>query len=607
MDAVFAPTTVTPIKNSGRVGVHFFDAIDGTCTPLLHSAGSAVQPMEYLWLILLIATLILGIPALIDTARNRYIKQKNAKKKHVIHVLLALLLTISIFAGTTHQWIDTAYAVQTTPNTHAYNGRLLDSSGNPVTSATAIRFSYWKSADYVSTDTTGAGAIDATAPNYADWQEVQTVTPNANGYFSVELGSVTTLPDFSTLPIATLLSLYLQVEVKPSASANTAYELLDVDATDTAIDRAGILSVPFAKNADTIDKREIGTSSGSIAILSSNGKFAKSVIPGGTNEGSFVLDADNTEASTITLQFGDTLAKTLTYNIGLGAFVFNDNLKVQGNLTVSGLINGIDISSLGTSTDTLRTTSGGGLNALVAGGSYRLNSTVVNFAGSSIAMAPSATNYVFFGSGGLTKNTTGFPSDESYIPLSEVTTSAGSITSILDRRIMNTDTRERTVTMKFNPAFEKVSFQADGTSNVGQLTLLHDDINLRNFYRWTSTQSTLQDYDLLVHVPLSPSFVRWLQTATENPISFTYRTTSASALNNKIDIQIYDTSGVPVTLSGAVSDLTSTNWATSEIEFTGVPTWTAGQDMMVRIRGFAKDNFEAQISSLKLNYITLGE
>ena len=605
---IFTPAVKNVITNVQPVAIRFFDAVDPLCRTTVHPAGSTVSAPSSLWLILLIALLILGVPALLDGVRKIwcYFRRKKTATTRIIHVLIALLLTITMMAGTSSQWIGTAHATQTAPSTHAYNGRLLDSAGNPVTTAVSVRFSYWTDTDYVASDTGAGGSINASAPNYAGWQEVQTVTPNASGYFSVEMGSSTSLPDFSTLPAATLLSLYLQVEVKPQASADTAYELLDSDPTETTIDRSGILSVPFALNADMIDQREIGTGSGALAILGPGGKFQKSVIPGGTNESTFVLDADNTEASAVTLKFGDTLSKTLTYDIGQSAFVFNDDLIIQGNLTV-GLVNGIDITSLGSSVDVLRATDGGGLSLLVAGGSYRLHNTVVNFGGASIAMNPSVTNYVFFGSGGLTKNSSGFPGDETYIPVAEVTTSAGAISSIADRRIMNSDTREHTVSLKFNPAFDKVSFQADGTNNVGQLTLLHDDINLRNYYRWSSTQSTLQDYDLLVHIPLSPSFVRWLQTTTENPISFTYRTTSASALNNKIDVQIYDTSGVPITLSGAVTDLADTNWTTSEIEFTGVPTWTAGQDMMVRIRGFAKDNFEAQISSLKLNYITLGE
>lgn len=607
---IFSPILKKVESIQKPADLSFFNTIDRFCGESVHPAPSAVTPpTETIWLILIIAILILGIPALMDGMRALWIhaRQKKGVRTRLLHVLIALLLTVTMLAGTTSQWIGVAHALDTTPHTHAYNGRLLDSAGNPVTSAVSIRFSYWTSADYDSaTDAGAGGSINAGATHYAGWQEVQTVTPNASGYFSVELGSTTALPDFSTLPAATLLSLFLQVEVKPSASADTAYELLDSDPTDTTKDRSGILSVPFALNADTIDQREVGTSSGSIALLSDGGKFKKSVIPGGTNEGTFTLDADNTEASAVTLKFGDTLSKTLTYDVNQGAFVFNDDVVIQGNLTV-GLVNGIDITSLGSSVDVLRATNGGGLSLLVAGGSYRLNNTVVNFAGASIAMNPSTTNYVFFGSGGLTKNSTGFPSDETYVPVAEVVTGAGTISSISDRRIMNNDTREHTVSLKFNPAFDKVSFQADGTNNVGQLTLLHDDINLKNYYRWTSTQSTLQDYDLLVHIALSPSFVRWLQTTTENPISFTYRTSSASALNNKIDIQIYDTSGVPITLSGSVSDLANTNWTTSEIEFTGVPTWTAGQDMMVRIRGFAKDNFEAQISSLKLNYITLGE
>lgn len=582
--------------------VRFFDGVNALC---------ASRTIDRNLLIALLSLILICLLLLCTLVTPTKPKKKTAKKKKgkawttmtvksiVLSLLLAGLGICSIIFATS------AYAAQTVPTKHIYNGRLLNSAGTAITTARSIRFSYWKSADALSGDTTATGAINVGASNYGGWQEVHTVTPNSLGYFSVTLGSGTALPVYANLPASTLLSLFLQVDVKGSSETDTAYEMLDIDSNDSTVDRSGILSVPFASNADTIDEREVGTGSGSIAILGPNGEFAKDVIPGGTNSGSFVIDANNTETSEIALQFGATLGKKLTYDILNSTFKFNANLQVQGNLTVTGLINGINVTQLQSSTGALKAWSGGGLNLNVAYGSYRLNGNITNYGGGQIALTGGATNYVFFGSGGLQKNMSAFPTDESFIPVAEVVTSNSGITSVVDRRALSGDNREQTKAQTFNPSYEKASYQGDGADNVGQLSVTHDNTNLLNFYDWTSTRTSLQDYDILLKVPVTDDFVRWKNTATVNPLTLTYRSTSASTSNNKLDIQVYDTSGIPVTLSGSATGLANTSWTTTQLEFSGSPTWTPGQDMLIRIKPYAKDNYQMHIGALKLMFVEL--
>ena len=520
-------------------------------------------------------------------------------------VTIGILVTfLFMIAG---DLIPRAYAAQTTPAQHVYNGRLLNASGQPVTTSMSIRFSYWKSVDEQSTDITGTGAINTSATNYASWQEVHTLTPNANGYFSVNLGDTVALPDMATMPTSTLLSLYLQVEVKPAASAETAYELLDSDSTDTAIDRSGVLSVPFAANADLLDQHEIGTGSGSIPLLTSGGVLPKSVIPSGTNQDTFTLDADNTAATSIVLQFGQTLAKTLSYNIGSGTFVFNASLQVQGNLTVTGLINGLDLATIQSSTGSLKASSGGGLTLRVAGGNYRLNGTSTNYGGGTISLAASTTNYVFFGSGGLTKNTTGFPSDESYIAVAQVVTNTGAVYTISDRRALQSDDREQTKEMVFTPEYDKAGYSGDGSNNVGQLSILYDTGSLKNFYAWTSTKSSLQDYDIVLNIPVPASFTHWRTDGSHHALSIGYRSTSTSSAVTKLDIAVYDSAGQQVTLVGTSTSLSSLTWATTTLNFGGSPVWTAGGNMLVKLKMSAKDTEAMHLGSLKLEYVELAQ
>ncbi len=410
---------------------------------------------------------------------------------------VALLTLIAFLLLTLPFSQSVSAAVTTVPQKHVYSGHLLDPSGKPITFPVTIRFSYWKSADAVPTDLS-EGAINTGAPNYMSWQEVQTVMPDGKGFFSVRLGSVTPLPDLSAMPAGMLLSLHLQVEVKPAPAPLSAYELLDTD-PDAAQDRAPILSVPFALNADKLDQRDTGNGSGSIMVLGSGGLVPVRAIPGATNRDSFILDADNSAVSTIALTFGTTLSKALSYDIPTDRFSFNANVRVLGNLNVTGTINGVAVR--------------------------------------------------------------------------------GMVPEVL------------------HPAYEGASYKADGTDNVGQLSVTTDNTTLRNEYVWTSSRGTLQDYDILVRASLPADFQQW-----RDGITLAYRTSSPGVSDNKAEIQVYDTTAAAVTLSGAVTNLTSLSWTTTHVEFGGSPVWTAGSEFMIRIRVFARNNARMEIGDLKLDY-----
>lgn len=536
------------------------------------------------------------LPILFTQKRKigRWKMQSASRKRRNKSTAKALAIALLLTSVCSHA--VTVRAATTAPQRIVYNGHLLDSNGSAVTTAVSVRFSFWNSADYVSGDVTGTGAVNTAASTYASWNEVHTVTPNSQGFFSLEMGSTASLPDFSAMSTATLLSLYLQVEVKASSSAVTSYELLDFDTSSTTSDRSPMRSVPFALNADFVDKREVGTGSGNIAILERGAIFNPARIPGGTNSGTFLIDYDGSETSSVALQFGKTLGKSLSYSGSNALFNFNSNLRVQGDLTVTGLINGISLSTVAGNAP-LKVSSGAGLAVIINAGSYRLNGSITNFTGSSsVTLTNNTTNYVFFGSGGLKVSSGGFPSDESVIRLAQVVTSGGAITAVSDRRVTSSDDRERTVEEFLHAAFSRAAYKADGSSNVGQLSVSHDSTTKRNYYLWTSTRSTLQDYDVYLRVSLGSDFVGWV----DNPLQVTYRTSSGSTSANTLGIAVYDTAGTAVTLSGSVTSLASATWATTQMEFTGTPTFTAGQDILIKFTMAAKSNAEVHLAEVKI-------
>ncbi len=513
------------------------------------------------------------------------------------------LLCTCLIAGATFVILRSPVLAASGPQTFVYNGHLLDSSGNAIMTPHTIRFSLWTSADYIAGDVTATGAILTSSAAYAGWKDAFTVTPDARGYFSVQLGSSVALPDFSVFSSADLASLYLQVEVKAADAAATAYEVLDQNASSDSVDRGPLLSVPFALNADFLDQRHVGTGSGSIPVLSTDGLLDVSHMPGGTQLDGFTLDRDNSvSAGNISLEFGDVLGKTLSYDVTSGRFDFNDDLNVQGNLTVTGLINGVDITAITSSTDNshLKVSSGAGLTVTVARGDYRLGGVITQYAGADgIAVTDDATNYVFFSSGGLTVNTTGFPTGSAIIPVASVLASGGAVTSVTDRRVFNSNDTQRTIVKVFEPLYEGAAYQGDGSNNVGQLTVSHSGSVLRNYYQWTSTRSTLQDYDMLLRVPVSSDFTRWGST----PLTLLYRTTSADVAKNALALQVYDTAGAAVTLTGSgASGLSSTDWVTATWGFAGSPTWTAGGEMLIKLSFASKDSASVQVGPLSIRF-----
>ncbi|MEI8230512.1 MAG: hypothetical protein WCG83_05270 [Candidatus Peregrinibacteria bacterium] len=524
------------------------------------------------------------------------------KVSSAITRLCLSLLTIVALGGIAH----VAYAALiTVPQTMVYNGHLLSNTNSPITTPHTIRFSLWKSSDHIIGDTTSTGAVRTSSRNYAGWSEILTVTPDANGYFSVHLGSAVPFPDMSTFSSVELQSLFLQIEVKASPEPQSSYELLDTNPSSDTIDRSPLLSVPFSLNADMVDQHHVGTGSGALPVLGSGGLMTEQAIPGGTSAAGFVIDADGSKSSgSIDLTFGGLLGKKLSYNINANRFEFNAPLNIRGDLTVTGLINGIDITNIATSSDNshLKASSGAGLTVSVARGDYRLNGTTTQFVGSgAVALQDNTTNYIFFTSAGLSVNTTGFPTGQSYIPVASVVTSVGSVVTVTDRRTFNSDDREKDLLLPFHPSYPGAAYVADGSENVGRLFVNSDDLTGMNYYHWVSTKTSLQDYDIVLKVTVPPNFNTWKDPA----IQISYRSETGLVTDNKLDITVSDTAGNPVTLTGTAQNLMGTSWTTVDLGISGSPQWTPGHDFKIVLKLSSKDSHFIELGTLKASMKTL--
>ena len=263
-------------------------------------------------------------------------------------------------------------SAETAPGNLLYEGRILDSARNPVTTAIVLRFSLWQTEDWVSGDTS-SGSINTGSATYGGWFEAQTVTPNSNGIVSVRVGSDTALPAMNAAQHT-----YFQVEVKASGQPDTSYELLDPtgDAGADTVDRRLIGSVAYAKNAESIGRRTAGTSSGSLLLLGSGGQVGIAQMASGTNAMAFTVNAANAEGDAV-LTFGNALLpEMLRFSTAAQRFEFSDDVYVAGALDVAGTMSGqalqVNGAMTGSSLYVAQNFSGAGLADCTATGSKLL-------------------------------------------------------------------------------------------------------------------------------------------------------------------------------------------------------------------------------------------
>lgn len=201
------------------------------------------------------------------------------------------------------------------PQEILYEGRVLNTSGNPEQNQLSIRFSLWNEGDFLPTDREENFGINSAAEHFSGWQETHEITPQEQGFFTASLGSLTPLPEMNADTIS-----FLQIEIKKNSEPDTAYQLLD----------------PTGDNgADTHDRKRIG----SVPYALSSQKASESTAS------TFLIDPRDTAANgEIRLQFGKTLEKHLLYSIAEETFILNDHLHIAGNLTLEGTVNGYDMN-----------------------------------------------------------------------------------------------------------------------------------------------------------------------------------------------------------------------------------------------------------------------
>lgn len=185
----------------------------------------------------------------------------------------------------------------------AYQGRLVDENGVPVTNDTTVLFSIYG-------ERSGGSVL---------WQKSQPVTPNSNGTFNVELSGVSRNAEGTNITLSAALSTgsdrYMEISVMGEGG--------QPDATVTP--RQKILPVPNAIYAQNVSEAR-----GDFTVRGTAKFYGDVMFYGKTGGGStpnMTLGCNGTV---------DTVGTVVSGEISAGSGSFRNDLAVDGDLTVGG-------------------------------------------------------------------------------------------------------------------------------------------------------------------------------------------------------------------------------------------------------------------------------
>lgn len=439
-----------------------------------------------------------------------------------------------------------------------YKGRLMNDQGTPLQDSYNFRFSLWKINDYIPSDSLPTNEINTAAPHYSGWQEEHIAYPDANGNFILQLGTITPLPDLDFN-----IHKYLQIDVKPLGVPVSEYELMDYNGDNGADDKdRKSLGLPYALNAER--------------SLSAFDEI-------------FTLDPDDViEAAgsgEIKLKFGKLLDKYLAYSMDDGVFRFNDSVDITGDLTLSGTVNGVDVTLVDSLSHLQNTDTG--TNA---------DTFKINTDGNSLTLDAT----------GLTKNRTiTFDDANTHVVGADNTQTMINKTMSGDNNtfvnIDRSSLKNQNNVILISPEFKHMTIHQDGTDNMGSIRQGNDMLNKQQYYVFDSYQPTLQDLELHILVPIPNDFVAWQST----PVRLSVKNSSTNILENQLDISLEDSTQTAVVLVGGEDIIASQadTWEDFQITFGGNPVFIAGESMLLKVKLQAHSAHKMYVGYIRLNYV----
>ena len=156
----------------------------------------------------------------------------------------------------------------------------------------------------------------------------------------------------------------------------------------------------------------------------------------------------------------------------------------------------------------------------------------------------------------------------------------------------------------FAPEYESGVLQADGSNNTGTMISDSEIVSnvVYNYYKWTSSEASKQDYDIVIHLRVPDTFSSW-QT---NAITFYYKTGLTGTTNNAVSWAIYeDGNATPLMSSGEMASSVADTWTSDSATSTGLSALTAGNvyRIVVKLAANSTASAAAYAGKISINYL----
>ncbi|HEY4694447.1 MAG TPA: hypothetical protein VIH52_00580, partial [Candidatus Nanoarchaeia archaeon] len=168
-----------------------------------------------------------------------------------------------------------------------------------------------------------------------------------------------------------------------------------------------------------------------------------------------------------------------------------------------------------------------------------------------------------------------------------------------------------------SPEYEGAVLDTDGSSTVdGSMTSDNADSGTawRNYYQWTSTNASNQDYTVMVRITLPQDFSSWATGSCPGStcaLEIAYQTGLAATTNNGVSAIVNNDTDTPGTAVCTISEAASTSWTTfgcasTTLDDASAPEWdAAGETAVIRIKLKANSTVSAlaRVGDIKLRYL----
>jgi hypothetical protein len=144
------------------------------------------------------------------------------------------------------------------------------------------------------------------------------------------------------------------------------------------------------------------------------------------------------------------------------------------------------------------------------------------------------------------------------------------------------------------PEYDNATLIGDGDDNFGTLCVLYQAPH--NYYEWTTSEPTVQDYDIVLRYRLPEGFSEF---DADVPIKI-WNNVSANTANTFITVTMLDTNGIDVPLTDG-SNLKNIGWTESTVKMNTMGrTLTPGGYITIKIRMSADQGQKVDVGELSL-------